>query len=665
MSKEAQLPDGTILEFPDDTPDAVMDRAVKQHIMQSRPMAERYAAAGIDPNGANPTDGMSGFDKFMAGIGKSVYDTGRGVKQLAGDAFNSTADLSNLITGKSKADERRADVDRQRQLDAPLMNTGAGLAGNITGTVGQIVAPGGVAKLGTMVPQIAALPRVVAGLQAIKAASLPNTIKGTALQGGLLGLIQPRGEGDSLGMNVAVSGLLGAAGAAIPRIPGAVSSLAARVMPAFNEGRQATAAGRVIDQFAQNPSAVRAAAANPATIVPGSLPTLAEASGDIGLAGLQRTLANTPEFANALAMRGQANNLARVQHIEGAFGGADSAAADAVRATRDQAARRALKPIDELPMATLSKVVAGVNRIADKHKASVGVRTAMDALKAELPNIRTVRDAHDVRQYIGQLIGGQVEGKAGAKLAARELATVRNLLDREMRAAYPDWGKFLLNHKAMSRQADQIDVGQALLDTGRAVRGATNEPSLTPAAFGRAAGNMDRTVQRATGFSKATAARTLTEPQAGAVDAVRLDLERYSRAMTDGKAIGSNTMQNAVGGNRLQDAVGPVGATMIEPASGVAMLAINQARKVYGERVGAIVQEAMLDPSRAAEILARVPPKSRSAVLRIAGPAVARLSAAAGVSAVPMAQRNQSPLELDIVGGRPIPADEAQRLYGQ
>lgn len=39
MTREAQLPDGTILEFPDNTPDAVMDKVVKSHIGGSKPYA--------------------------------------------------------------------------------------------------------------------------------------------------------------------------------------------------------------------------------------------------------------------------------------------------------------------------------------------------------------------------------------------------------------------------------------------------------------------------------------------------------------------------------------------------------------------------------------------------------------------------------------------------
>ncbi len=62
----------------------------------------------------DPTAGMSGYDKFMAGAGKSVHDTGQGIGELLG--------INN-----------QADIARSRQLDGPLMNTGAGKWGDIAG----------------------------------------------------------------------------------------------------------------------------------------------------------------------------------------------------------------------------------------------------------------------------------------------------------------------------------------------------------------------------------------------------------------------------------------------------------------------------------------------------------------------------------------------------
>lgn len=569
----------------------------------------------------NATDGMGGFDRFAAGVGKSIVDTGYGLKQAGTSMAEYFARQNPMLVSEETADGLQMSLDQQyaeqaerEKIDADLMGTGAGFAGNLTGAIGQIVGPGALLR-GT----------------SAAATFLPRTLAGNAVQGTAFGAAQPVASDGQRVANTAMGGSLGFAGAAAPRVIGAVAGAARKALPAVSQSAQTRAAADVLNQFAADPAALRAGAVSPEMLVAGSQPTLAEATGDVGLAGLQRTLANTADFGNALSQRQQANNLARVRAIEGAFGGADSASAEAIREARNQVARKTLQPIDKLPMSSLNKVVDGVQRLSEKHQASPAVRQAMAAVKDELPNIRTVGDAHAVRQYIGQLIGGQVEGKAGAKLAKRELMTVQTLLDREMRGAYPEWGKFLREYKAASREADRIDVGAELLATGRAVRSSTNDPSLTPAAFGRAAGNLDRTVQRATGFKKSSANATLTPEQKVMVDAVRRDLERYSRASTDGKAIGSNTVQNAIGGNSFQSAVGPVGAAMVEPISGAAMLGLNQMRAKFGGKVAGLVEEAMLDPARAAEILSAVPPSQMSEVLRAAAPLIARSSSVTGV----------------------------------
>jgi tRNA G46 methylase TrmB len=63
---------------------------------------------------------MGTVGRLRAGAGKAFADLGRGVAQLAG--------------GMS-----RSDVDEIKQRDAALMDTGAGLAGNIIGNVAAAV----------------------------------------------------------------------------------------------------------------------------------------------------------------------------------------------------------------------------------------------------------------------------------------------------------------------------------------------------------------------------------------------------------------------------------------------------------------------------------------------------------------------------------------------
>lgn len=565
----------------------------------------------VASGGEQALAGMSGLERFTAGAGQSLASTGRGIGQLMG-----------LVS--------REDVDAAREVDAPLLRTGAGLGGAITGNVAQIVAPGGALKLGAKVPQLA---RAAPALEAAGSAFLPTTIRGSAASGAAFGGLQEVGTGDSRAANVALGTLAGGAGAALPRAATAVTERVAKLSPAFTQGQQERAAAEVLERFAQSPDNLATALQGQRSIVPGSMPTTAEATGDVGLAGLQRFLGNTPEFANELTLLREANNRARVDALEQAFG-ATPGALDSATAARGLQARQTLRPIGGISVGDLTPINQGVARLIEKNASAPAVRDALGAVRDELPNIKTVQDAHNLRQYIGQLMSGSIENKAGGKLAKKELMTVRDLLDRQMRQAFPDWGKFLREYKEGSRTIGQIQMGENLLGRGSAIRAEGDIAQLTPASFSRAAGDLDRVAQQATGSRLSRADKIATTQQLEAVDQVRRDLERYARTNQRTVPVGQSvTASNFAGGNRVQDAIGPVGAAMIEPVSGAALLFLNAARKNYGEKVAGIVNEAMLNPDRAAEILARLPPKSRRAITRQVAPLLNQAGSVSGLVA--------------------------------
>ena len=115
--------------------------------------------------GMNPTADMNGMEKFAAGMGKAPVDAWRGIKQMTGF-------------------EDRAGIDESRRLDAPLMDTGAGVAGNIAGNIA------------TYAP-LAVIPGA-------------NTVAGAGLTGAAVGATQPVGEEDSRLKNTAMGFGLGA-----------------------------------------------------------------------------------------------------------------------------------------------------------------------------------------------------------------------------------------------------------------------------------------------------------------------------------------------------------------------------------------------------------------------------------------------------------------------
>ena len=135
--------------------------------MRSQPNHEgmnHLQSSGQGMTAYDPTRDMSGLDKFRAGMGKAFVDVGRGAGQLVGAVD-------------------RASVDESRRLDAPLMATGAGMAGNIAGNVAAY-AP------------LALVPGA-------------NTVVGAGLTGAAMGATQPVGEADSRLKNTAIGAALG------------------------------------------------------------------------------------------------------------------------------------------------------------------------------------------------------------------------------------------------------------------------------------------------------------------------------------------------------------------------------------------------------------------------------------------------------------------------
>lgn len=116
----------------------------------------------------DPTKDMGMTERLLAGVGKAMTDIGRGAGQMVG-----------LVS--------RDDVRASRELDAPLMATGAGKVGEFVGKVAPLAAAGMAA------PALA-------------------TVKGAGALGAAMGLLEPSvSTGETLG-NVALGGVAGAGG---------------------------------------------------------------------------------------------------------------------------------------------------------------------------------------------------------------------------------------------------------------------------------------------------------------------------------------------------------------------------------------------------------------------------------------------------------------------
>lgn len=127
----------------------------------------------------NPTEGMTTTEKVLAGVGKGFVDIGRGAGQRLG-----------LVSEQ--------DIARARELDAPLMNTGAGQAGNVAGNIA------------------AFLP----------AAFIPgtNTLVGGAALGALSGALTPTIQNESVLENIGTGAAIGGVASKVPDVASYLTS---------------------------------------------------------------------------------------------------------------------------------------------------------------------------------------------------------------------------------------------------------------------------------------------------------------------------------------------------------------------------------------------------------------------------------------------------------
>ncbi len=138
-------------------------------------------AAPAAPETYSPIDDMGTGERFLAGVGKGMTDLAYGAGQLVG-----------MVPQETIAEKAR--------IDAPLAETAAGTAGEITGKVA------------------AAIPAAFAPYAA--------TVPGAAVIGTGLGLLEPVAEGDVL-TGKATSGALGAAfGASGQKLGQTIGSMA-------------------------------------------------------------------------------------------------------------------------------------------------------------------------------------------------------------------------------------------------------------------------------------------------------------------------------------------------------------------------------------------------------------------------------------------------------
>lgn len=501
------------------------------HFIQQN--AHRVSSPPIDP-----TEGMSGLDKFLAGTGKGFVDLARGTGQLIREGAEAVSP-----SGKSFSDSlglpTRQDIDESKRLDAPLMNTGAGIAGNIVGNIA------------------AAVPAM-----AIPGA---NTIVGGGLIGSATGALQPVGESGSRTDNMLIGGI---AGAAVPAVIRASKVIKAAAIDPFTEAGKQRIVGSALNNAASNAPSVIQTLKNAKGATPGFNPTAGQAADDAGIASVERA-------ARAIdpAGFGAVDNEQRSALVNAlrSVAGTPEARAAAVEA-RDSAANTLYGKafdLDQVRQAanrsTAMNYAAGIHQAADSFTPPISselraltsrpiFQQAVEQAKTLAKNqgvdigdpLKSLQGLHLVKLAMDDMLSAPVQGaNALGRNAQSAVNSARSSLISEIDKLSPSYGMARETFSKMSQPINQMDIGQELYN--RFVP-ALADNSAVPFkaradALANALRNGDDLARNVTGLKGVTLNKVMTPEQIGTLSGVVKDAQMKAAAETAGRGVGSDTVQ--------------------------------------------------------------------------------------------------------------------------
>lgn len=570
----------------------------------------------------DPTEGMSGTEKFLAGAGKAFYDVGRGAGQaLRGVLPEQLANRLDLPT--------QADIDAAKKRDEALMRTGAGLAGNVTGNIAA-TAPA------MFIPGV-------------------NTAVGGAAVGAGLGAIQPVATGESRLSNAVVGGV---AGGALPSMVGGYKAARAALYDPLvaQERIMGGALTRAIGE--ENAPAVAQALRNRGAQTPNVRLSAGAISENEALTALEDAIQSQLP-SSALGRQAQANRSALAGALRGI--GQDEAAIASAKEARDEAA-------NVLYGKAMQADAMRRDLVNEANLANVGMESLGNVRVAELttPGLKKLMERPTFKQattFARQLMADQgiAVGKTGAPETLQELHYVKLALDKmknpnastsaervanasinnisealtkELADVSPMYGAGRKAFEQMSRPVNQMQIGQRLYNTLVPATSGENPAALNYNALAKALRNPDVVAQQATGFKGATMRGAMEPEQLATIQGVSSDAARIGEAIKRGMGTGSPTARRMAQGDMISEHFAenaPIISKLIGAASKVPGInVLSKGASFLGEVAGGKLNQNMIgkldemlanDPAGVARLveqeLKRLKPSERSQVLQL------------------------------------------------
>lgn len=443
--------------------------------------------------------------------------------------------------------------------DSGIQGMASRVGGNLIGTLAPIAGlEAGLVKGGQ------ALSNAIGNPQALAAAGsflrgqggLASRVTYNAGQGALGGALLSGGQPDTtLGESASLGALLGGAvPIAAGAVRGGVNAARALVDP-FTESGQA----RVAQSILQRNAAGGPITPDLTTYVPGSTPTLAQATANPMLAAMERQSINKSpvEFG---AIKDQ-NNQARAQYFDTIRGTPQTLEAATVKREADaipllKAAMNGAGPADAAPVVKLiddilaspsgqrDSVTGALNRVKDKLDGKSGLQTDPNQL-------------YGIRKSINdQLETVSGRDNSAAQQASRELNEVKDALDAVITKAAPGFSNYIAKYAELSKpiNAQRYLQGIDLTDT-------TGSSML----LGKVKSQIER-IEKQRSSPGSNNAKSISDEQLEGLRNIQKDLLRESNSVMKGKSAGSNTAQNLAMDNLMQSSLpGVLGRLPLAP----------------------------------------------------------------------------------------------------
>lgn len=409
-----------------------------------------------------------------------------------------------------------------------------------------------------------------------------------------------------------------ALGAAVPLAVQTVQAGKALVEPFYQKGQEAII-GRALQAASGGKEAeVAQALVNASELVPGSLPTVAQASQNAGIASLERAAsAITPEATVAAQARAAAQNQARIDALR-TVSQDDNAMVAAIQARKAASA----SSLDQLRQSSAtvdpSRTVSLIDRMIESSPGRTQLTKALGDVKASLytPDGQLRSNPSQLYQGARKNLTDLLNAKAGdgSKLnetISRQLTTVMKSLDHHINKAEPAYGQFMQTYAEKSKPINQLEIGQEILKKSVNPVGDVQLSPLTSSLS-------DKTAQRATGFKRATLEGTMTPPQLDTLNAVREDLVRAVQARNMASTAGSDTVRKLAYSNLIDRAGIPTFLREFAPTQAAGNLMARGADSVYGKanrEIAAKLAETLMDPKEAARMMRMAGPSRYAAIV--------------------------------------------------